>query len=225
MTVLLDRQTKAQSVTNRPARALARRRKLSPRAFERRARAIFWLKRALPAVSLILLSLIILWPEFRHITAQGRAALRRLDAHGSLSGQILNAHYRGVDRRGEEYTVTAVSGRQLTPDLVALNKPVADTLLANGDWVMLKADHGIYAQHQSVLDLWGHVTLYRDDGITARTRAATLDLKVGFAAGSATISAEGPFGTLDATGFAIGDKGSMAQFTGPARLVLNAKSQ
>ena len=223
MTLVLDRNTSTPA-PDRPS-ALARRRKLSPRAFERRARAIFWLKRALPAVALILLSLILLWPELRHLTAQGRAALSRFNAHASLSGQILDAHYRGVDRRGEKYTVTAVSGRQLTPNLVALTRPQADTVLANGSWVMMKADHGVYAQHQSVLDLWGHVTLYRDDGITVHTSAATLDLKSGVAAGAATISAEGPFGTLDATGFTVGDKGTLAQFTGPARLVLNAKSQ
>lgn len=227
MSLALERETKRESrVTERPsARGVQRRRKISARAFERRARAIFWLKRVLPAVALILLSLIVLWPEFRHITEQGRNALRRFNAHANLSGLIVNAHYRGVDAHGQTYTVTAVTARQLTPDLVALTEPKADTVLAGGAWVLVTADHGMYQQHQSVLDLWGHVTLYRDDGITVHTSTATLDLKSGFGAGSRVVSAEGPFGTLDANGFAVGDRGGMAQFTGPARLVLNAKRQ
>ncbi len=227
MSLVLERETKHEArVNDRPlARSLHRRRKISARAFERRARAIFWLKRVLPAVALILLSLIVLWPEFRHITEQGRAALRRFNTRASLSGLIVNAHYRGVDSHGQTYTVTAATARQVTPDLVSLNEPKADTVVSGGTWVLVTADHGMYQQHQSVLDLWGHVTLYRDDGITVHTGTATLDLKSGFGAGNHVVSAEGPFGTLDANGFAVGDKGSMAQFTGPARLVLNAKRQ
>jgi lipopolysaccharide export system protein LptC len=39
------------------------------------------------------------------------------------------------------------------------------------------------------------------------------------------VHAEGPFGTLDAQGFALTDKGSVIQFTGPGRLVLNGRNQ
>jgi lipopolysaccharide export system protein LptC len=51
----------------------------------------------------------------------------------------------------------------------------------------------------------------------------SMDLKSGAAASSQPVHAEGPFGTLDAQGFALVDKGAVVQFTGPARLVLNEK--
>ena len=37
--------------------------------------------------------------------------------------------------------------------------------------------------------------------------------------------AEGPFGTLEAQGFAVVDQGAVIQFTGPARLVMNGHGQ
>ena len=52
-------------------------------------------------------------------------------------------------------------------------------------------------------------------------RAAAIDLHAGAAAGRRRTHAEGPFGTLDAQGFALLDKGDVIQFTGPAKLVLN----
>ena len=48
----------------------------------------------------------------------------------------------------------------------------------------------------------------------------------GAALGSDTVSAEGPFGTLDAMGFTRWwTRASVIQFTGPARLVLNGRNQ
>ena len=51
------------------------------------------------------------------------------------------------------------------------------------------------------------MVLYRDDGTTLYTQSTSMDLKTGAAAGSQPVHAEGPFGTLDAQGFALVDKG------------------
>ncbi len=90
---------------------------------------------------------------------------------------------------------------------------------------MLQAKDGVYLQHTSQLDLSHNVTLYRDDGTTLTTNSASIDLKNGAAAGAEPTHAEGPFGTLDAQGFTITDKGAAVQFAGPAHLVLNGASQ
>ena len=52
-----------------------------------------------------------------------------------------------------------------------------------------------------------------------RTSSAAIDLKNGAAAGAEPVHAEGPFGTLDAQGFTVTDKGAAMQFAGPAHLV------
>ena len=86
---------------------------------------------------------------------------------------------------------------------------------------MLQAKQGVFMQHINQLDLSHDVTLYRDDGTTLVTASAAIDLKNGAAAGAEPVHAEGPFGTLDAQGFTLLDKGANIQFTGPAHLVLN----
>jgi len=79
-------------------------------------------------------------------------------------------------------------------------------------------------QHLGQLDLSHDVTLYRDDGTTLHTQSASIDMKASAAAGNEPVHAEGPFGTLDAQGFALTDKGDVIQFVGPARLILNGET-
>jgi lipopolysaccharide export system protein LptC len=202
-----------------------RKRSVSHRAIARRARLILWTKRVLPAVALILLALVVMWPEINRLTAAGQSAVQGMHGNDPLGGDLIDAHYRGVDNRGQPYTVTAASGEQVSPEQVDMVEPKADMTVQSGNWVIVQADRGVYMQHKAQLDLAGHVVMYRDDGIFLRTETATLDLKAGFAAGSQVVSVEGPFGTIDATGFSAADKGTILQFTGPARLVLNERQK
>jgi lipopolysaccharide export system protein LptC len=137
---------------------------------------------------------------------------------------LTDARYRGVDEQGRPYTVTAATAEQVTQDRINLTAPKADIALANGTWLMLQSKHGVYLQNSNQLDLSKDVTLYRDDGTTVTSASASIDLKLGAAAGAEPTHAEGPFGTLDAKGFTITDKGTAIQFIGPAHLVLNGST-
>ncbi len=174
----------------------------------------------LPLCALLLLCSIVVWPQIDHEIAAARVAYRHL-AGELASGQLVDARYRGVDERGRPYAFTARTARQVDPERVNLVDPKGDVVTESGAWVMLQADQGVFLQHMNKLDLSGHVLLYRDDGTTLHTSSAAVDLKQGAALGSETVSAEGPFGTLDATGFALVDKGNVIQFAGPARLVVS----
>ena len=186
----------------------------------RRRWMVRWTKRVLPLLSLSLLALMVMWPEIDRQEARDRIAFRRL-GQVAEAGQMTDARYRGVDRHSQPYMVTAVTAVQATPTRVDLTAPKADVTLQGGNWLMIRARRGAYVQHAGQLDLSGDVTLYRDDGTTLDTPAAAIDLHAGAAAGHRWTHAEGPFGTLDAQGFALLDKGDVIQFTGPAKLVLN----
>jgi len=178
-------------------------------------------KRLLPVFALALLASIALWPEFARETDTARYAYRR-DAVMPRSGEMTQAAYHGVDERGRPYTMTAAKARQVSPERVNLTDPKGDITLESGNWIMVQSRRGVYLQHLDDLDLSRDVLIYRDDGTTIATEAATVDLKAGAAAGADMVHAEGPFGTLDAQGFALTDKGTAIQFFGPGRLVLNA---
>jgi lipopolysaccharide export system protein LptC len=192
-------------------------------ALTRRRLMITTTKFILPVVALALLATIALWPEFDRENNAARIALRRI---GEIDGaEVIDAHYHGVDDQGRPYTVTAATAKQEGPEKVDLTMPNGDMTLQNGTWTAMKSKDGVFIQHSNLLDMWKDVVLYRDDGTTLYTQSMSMDLKNGAAAGSQPVHAEGPFGTLDSHGFALVDKGSVIQFTGPARLVMNGSQK
>ena len=195
----------------------------SPGGLLRRRIVITLGKLLLPAAALGLLALIAIWPELDHANDHPRIALRQVS--GEIEGgRIVNARYHGIDEKGHPFTVTAATARQNGPDQVDMTAPKGDMTLENGTWLMLQAKNGNYRQRAGLLDLSTDVTLYRDDGTTLVTASAAVDLRGGAATGSDPVHAEGPFGTLDAQGFTIVDKGTAIQFQGPAHLVLSGAS-
>jgi lipopolysaccharide export system protein LptC len=190
----------------------------------RRRLVINLTKGLLPAGALLLLATIALWPELAHMRDTARVAYTRVTS--ALGGATLtDARYRGVDEHGRPYTLTAATAHQVGPNRVNLTTVKADITLSDGTWLMLQAKYGVVLQHSSQLDLEKDVVLYRDDGTTVATASASIDLKNGAAAGAEPTHAEGPFGTLDAQGFTVTDKGTAIQFTAPAHLVLNGAAR
>ena len=204
-----------------PSRRIRRPALQAVRYMARRRWFVGMAKRLLPLAALALLASIALWPELVRETDQSRLSYHRGEAPPQ-SGQMSQATYHGVDSSGRPYTMTASAAHQVDPDRINLTDPKGDISLESGNWLMAQSRSGVYLQHEGSLDLWNDVQLYRDDGTTLATSSATLDLKQGAAAGAEMVHAEGPFGTLDAQGFAVTDRGAIMQFTGPGRLVLNS---
>jgi lipopolysaccharide export system protein LptC len=194
----------------------------SASALSRRRFYVACVKRLLPLGALLLLSVVILWPEIsRHNPARVSYRLATGSMDAADQGSMAKAHYEGIDQSGSPYTMTADEAVQTDADTVLLTKPAGDMTMKSGSWIMVQSLNGIYHAHAQHLDLSNHVVLYRDDGTTVRTSKAHVDLKAGTASGHEVVNADGPFGTLDAHGFNITDRGSRLHFTGPAKLVLN----
>ena len=191
----------------------------SVRSIAGRRRFVGFTKRMLPLLAVLLLATVLSWPQIEHELDIGRSAIVTL--RNVQEGRLLNLRYHGVDDRNQPYTVTAEEAQQVGPERINLVSPKADVLSGNGNWTLVVSENGVYLQHANQLDLSGHVVIYRDNGVTLSTPSAAVDLKSGAAAGGQHTHAEGPFGTLDAQGFALVDKGAVVQFVGKSRLVLN----
>lgn len=199
--------------------AAARVRKMpDPGGLARRHLTIVLIKWMLPVGALLLLASIALWPELGRVRDTVRMSIQHTAAGAAT---MTDARYRGIDDHGRPYTVTAATAQQDGPDRINLTMPKADITLTNGTWLMVQSKLGVYLQNSSQLDLSRDVTLYRDDGTTLKTASASIDVKAGAAASDQPTHAEGPFGTLDAQGFVVTDKGTAIQFNGPAKLILN----
>jgi lipopolysaccharide export system protein LptC len=217
-------QARRQAPRNIAAAIAKVRRPPSAGRIARRRFLLLVAKLMLPSLALLLLVSIAIWPQVQHQLQSSRLAYRRISSDIE-NGRLTDARYRGVDERGRPYAFTATSALQVTPERINLTQPKGDIVTESGAWVMLQADQGVFLQHSNKLDLSGHVVLYRDDGTTLRTATASVDLKQGAASGADTVSVEGPFGTLDASGFTAVDKAAVIQFTGPARMILNGHTQ
>ncbi|TPW35459.1 LPS export ABC transporter periplasmic protein LptC [Oecophyllibacter saccharovorans] len=175
----------------------------------------------LPTVAGIFLVSIAAWPEITHLLHQNRAILHELSKVQLESGHMDRAVYHDLDRQGRPYMLTADVAHQIDDDRIDLDHPQADLLLHPNEWVYVRADRGVYMQHEQTLDLDGHVVLYRSDGVLLNTPTADLDLKQGIAATHDWVHAEGPFGTQDAQGAFLDQNANLIQFMGPGRTVHN----
>ncbi len=187
----------------------------------RRRSAVRLAKYVLPVVALALLSSIALWPELTRTVARGRVTWHRLTSISTSAGQMLRPRYHGLDEHGQPYTVSANTANRVSPTRLNLVSPTGDVTLENGTWLLLRSKTGIFIEHVNELDLETNVMLYREDGTMLTSATATINLKQGAATTNDFTHAEGPFGTLDAEGFTIVDRGDVVQFHGPAKLVMN----
>ncbi len=203
---------------HQPARV---RRPPSEREQARRHVLLLWTKWLLPIGALLLLGLIAAWPEINRSMNAGRAAYRQVAAISLDTGKMLGARYHGLDAHGRPYMITADEARQAEPDRIDLVRPVADSLTQSGTWLLIRAPRGVYMPHEQILDLFDHVSLYRDDGTLMTGRTAVMDVRRGIVLSDDWVHAEGPFGVLDAQGELMSQHDGVAQFRGPARMILN----
>lgn len=212
------------SRANRLVGSGAMRRAPSRRAIARRRRFVAFFKTVLPLAACALLATIALWPELTRQTDHSAGSLRKPGVEAQ-SGEMKEASYHGLDSHSQPYAVTASVARQVAPDRIDLTEPKGDLSLTSGSWLFVRSKQGVYLQHENQLDLSGDVNLYRDDGTTLQTDSAAVDLKEGAALGTEMVHVEGPFGVLDAQGFALVDRGASLQFAGPGHMVLNGGRQ
>ena len=187
---------------------------------------VVWSKRLLPVFALLLLGSVAMWPQIAQLFDPTRISYHRGGLVADLqAGKLLNVRYHGIDAHNRPFTVTSEEAAQAGLGRINLVQPKGDVVSENGSWTYTESLHGVYIERAGQLDMSGDVVLYRDSGVVLRTQSVAMDMKGGAASGNQTTHAEGPFGTLDAQGFALVDKGDVIQFDGRSKLVLNGTHQ
>lgn len=191
------------------------RRPPSPEAMARRRSRLKFAKWALPALACFFLVSIAIWPEINHLLHQDRAILREMRHVRVDSGSMERAIYRDIDSHNHPYTLTSRNAHQTGDGHIDLDRPEADITLTHGEWMHIRADHGVYMQHQQTLNLDGHVVMYRNDGTLLYSPSADMDIKQQVIATHNWVHAEGPFGTQDAQSAFLDQHANIIQFMGP----------
>lgn len=197
---------------------------LTPRPLPtaRYSRFVGLMRVLLPGLAVALLGVLLAWPKLSGRDDLADLALGDLKERGMERPSMVNPRYFGTDSSDQPYTVTADLARSLNRDasVVALNAPKASIALSSGAEVSLGADSGTYRQKEQTVDLVGGVVLNDARGYEVRTERARIDLVGSEASGTAPVQGEGPFGTLEAQGFAMTDSGRTITFTGKSHAVL-----
>jgi lipopolysaccharide export system protein LptC len=186
------------------------------------SRRVALLKRALPALGVLLLLLIAVWPQLAPIWERMRFAFPAIDLREARELRMLNPRYAGTDRLGRPYVVTAAVGHQVPDrqDLMSLEGARADVKSHSGADVAVTAETGVYQSQAQLLDLFGNVTLVHENGTRFVTQRARLDVAHNAAEGNDAIEGHGPSGDIKAQGFRIYDKGDTVIFTGNSEALL-----
>jgi lipopolysaccharide export system protein LptC len=194
----------------------------TPHSSARYSRFVQLTKLVLATVALVLLALVVAWPQFRSRDGGlplGIAPTGREDAE---SLHMVNPRYTGLDENSLPYEVTADLASQETAksDLITLDNPKADMTMKDGTWMALSATSGLYGQKSQQLDLTGDVNLFHDSGYEFTSKSATIDLNTGAGQGSDPTFGHGPAGEIEGEGFHFTDKGKTIVFTGKSHLTL-----
>ena len=175
----------------------------------------------LPLVAAAIVVLVVAWPQLTEKPQRFALGVSKYSATDNGSQQIINALFRGTDAKNRPFTVTADTASQVknSPDVIDLDFPKADITLQDNTWLALSAETGRYTRKLEVLNLRGTVSLFHDTGYELRTSAANVNMNDGTAFGNASVSGQGPFGTLKSSGFRILDNGKRIIFSGQSRLI------
>ena len=186
------------------------------------SRFVSAMKLLLPITALILIALVLIWPQLKGTDSRFKIGFSGIEAREAEGLNMVNARYMGTDNKNQPFSITADIARNLVPDatVVELEMPKADMSLEDGSWLVLTANTGAYNQPEKTLSLNGAVNLFHDSGYEIRTSSAEIDLGKNLASGKEPVAGQGPFGELRAQGFVLRNNGSIISFTGKSHLIL-----
>jgi len=174
----------------------------------------------LPVVAALVIGSAFLWPQFKGDLARLINFLPFIIDTAAEDFQMVKLSLRGVDRHDRPYVFTAETAAKFDPDVdeVALDVPNADVVLSEGAWLAIMSDRGFYRPDNRILEFIENVNVFHDDGYEFSTSSVVLDFGEGIAYGDEPITGHGAFGTLDGSGFRIGEDGNKLILHGPAHV-------
>ncbi|NNE83211.1 MAG: LPS export ABC transporter periplasmic protein LptC [Alphaproteobacteria bacterium] len=185
-----------------------------------RSRFVGTMKYILPGLAMLLLVVVVAWPEFASDDDRFRIP-EAVGPIGTSRPQVLNARVLGVDSQSRPFQITADTSalkNEEGREYYFLEQPKADIVLEDGSWVALTAIDGEYEEETKFLYLVGDVNVFHDAGHEFRTPTARFNLEDKSAAGDEAVEGQGPLGTLQAEGFRIFDGGDRVLFTGKSEM-------
>jgi hypothetical protein len=199
-----------------------------------RRRIVRLIRYGLAATALIIVLLVLLWPEIRSNQARMQISGQPAEVPGAPGSPVgglapvagpgrdtaFNAVFDGVDRYGRPFRVTSPRAEtaEAKDSTLDLAQPVADMTLSDGRRVRVTADKGLYDPNSRTVDLWGNVVFVDETGYRAETSEARVFLDDASITGPKPVVGSASFGEIDGSAFRLTDAGAKVFVHGPATM-------
>lgn len=179
----------------------------------RRRRLVHFMKFVLPLFALGTVAVVIAWPQLAKRHAM--LPLSFSDVESANAALVMNnPRYRGTDAKSQPYVVTADRAMQDPEDdqQVTLDNVKADLSANDGSWWSLTADTGLYHGGRRLLNLFGDVTVFGDNGYEMHGTTAEIDLSTSQLSSDDKVWGHSGVGVIRANGLRVHDKGRVIVF-------------
>jgi lipopolysaccharide export system protein LptC len=185
------------------------------------------LRLVLPLVALLLVGLVMAWPQ---LVGRGAGLIAPMLLPDQMAGaDVMRMHqprYAGQTENAEPFELTAASASldPIQPNRVHLDQLAGDLDAEGRRDFRIVAVSGVYDRNKEKLELSGGIELTTTDGYRFETPSALVDLDRARVVGREPIAGAGPSGTLAADRFEFEDGGAILRFKGRVRVTLQARS-
>ena len=188
-----------------------------------RKKFIYLFKIILPVIALILLTLLILWPQINDTKPIVQKENITENTKKNVRGRLVEAQYDSQDSKGRPYKIIAKEAVQdkMNAELIYLSSPNANIQVSEDTQISLESLEGEYFQDKEKLHLKKNVILHHQNGDKLFMEEVTVLVDTGQAESITPVSGQGPSGNLQAKGMKIIDMGKKIIFTGPAILIMD----
>jgi len=185
-----------------------------------RTRVVGWLKYALPLAAVVIVTVIVVWPDM-HRKNSFQISFAGIAEGEDGSVGMAGGQLQGVDRKGQPYTVTAALALpdKSDPQQMRLEQPQADITTLKGAWISIRADQGQLNRLHHTLAFTGRIEIFSDSGFEVHANSATINMKAGTFASTEPVRGQGPLGLLNAMAMRGEDRGRQIYFDGPVKAV------
>mgnify|MGYP001477462365 CR=1 FL=1 len=186
--------------------------------FELSQRRAQFLKLALPAFVIVLLTITFMWPKvdaWKNKASSSSGLGQRLRQNPDLKNKVFGPVFKALDKAGKPIEVQAEVATQRSQNLTDFDKLSGMLFLQDGRWIKFWADIGHHQKTEEILDLEKNVHIITQDGYDIITNSARILLteKRGF--GEEEVNGTGPIGeTIKAEGFTLNHNRKTLSFTG-----------
>ena len=169
------------------------------------------LKKIFPALIVIIILLVFLWPQLKlMLVSRQHAVHEKVNAvRTTHEGELVNPHYYATNNKNEPFEIMAKSAHAMSTQEVSLTKPLGSLKLHSGQTVTLKADSGRFNQNEKVFSLNNNGLLSDMEGNIFHFHSAIFLISESRMYSPDPVYGMGPAGEMHAGGFEAIENGAI----------------